>query len=258
MSRADEIVHAGAPPLDSLQATLIAAEALIAANKTTEAEQRLAKVADDLDPKTAPAAWGEYLRLRGALDAKNGSPADAYHAIAQSSTLLDLLGERYQAGLRPPGARSAHRAAGRAVERRAASGRSAQHLSTQLRRGARSSGHAGRRAASGQQSPRSSTSCRPATPTRPSSEESSTPPRCAELLDREIAAALCEAATADRTAVFIQLPNGDTRIRRSGRMRCRSARKLAVPCQAPEALDTRTPPTRAARSECRRSAVRRH
>ena len=78
-------LHAGAPPLDSLQATLIAAEALIAANKTTEAEQRLAKVADDLDPKTAPAAWGEYLRLRGALDAKNGSPPMRIMPIAQSS-----------------------------------------------------------------------------------------------------------------------------------------------------------------------------
>ena len=59
----------------------------------------LYRAADALDPKIAPAAWGEYLRLRGALHAKRGSAADAYHDFAQSATLLDLLGERYQSGL---------------------------------------------------------------------------------------------------------------------------------------------------------------
>ena len=66
VARADEIVQAGAPPFDSLQATLIAVEALTAANRLEEAEQRLAVAADALDPQIAPAAWGEYLRLRGA------------------------------------------------------------------------------------------------------------------------------------------------------------------------------------------------
>src|SRR5207302_9203146 len=69
---ADEILSAGAPPADALQATLIAAEALIAADRREEADQRLATAADALDPKIAPAAWGEYLRLRGALHDKNG------------------------------------------------------------------------------------------------------------------------------------------------------------------------------------------
>ena len=54
----DEILSAGAPPSDALQATLIAAEALIAAERLDEAEQRLASAADALDPKVAPAAWG--------------------------------------------------------------------------------------------------------------------------------------------------------------------------------------------------------
>jgi hydrogenase-4 transcriptional activator len=99
LARADEILQAGAPPFDALQATLIAAEALIAADRLDESAQRLATAADGLDPKVAPAAWGEYLRLRGAFHAKKGSPADAYHDFAQSATLLDLLGERYQAGL---------------------------------------------------------------------------------------------------------------------------------------------------------------
>src|SRR6185295_19382003 len=99
LARADEILRAAAPPFESLQATLIAAEALTAANRFAEAEQRLVTAADGLDPKVTPAAWGEYLRLRGALHARTASAADAYHDFAQSATLLDMLGERYQAGL---------------------------------------------------------------------------------------------------------------------------------------------------------------
>ena len=74
--RADEILGAGAPPSDALQATLIAAEALIVGDRFDEADQRLAAAADALDPKVAPAAWGEYLRLRGALQARRGSGYD--------------------------------------------------------------------------------------------------------------------------------------------------------------------------------------
>ena len=99
LARADEIQGAGAPPFDVLQATLIAAEALIVAGRLSEAQHRLASAAESLDPRVAPATWGEYLRLRGALHAKNASTADAYHDFAQSATLLDLLGERYQAAL---------------------------------------------------------------------------------------------------------------------------------------------------------------
>src|SRR5438477_6295939 len=67
LTLAADILAAGAPPFESLQATLIAAEALVGAGRLTEAEQRLAAAADSLDPRTTPAAWGEYLRLRGAL-----------------------------------------------------------------------------------------------------------------------------------------------------------------------------------------------
>ena len=99
VARVDEILQAGAPPFDALQATLIAAEALTGANRLAEAEHRLAAAADALDPKIAPAAWGEYLRLRGLLHAKTGNGSDAYHDFSQSAALLDLLGERYQAAL---------------------------------------------------------------------------------------------------------------------------------------------------------------
>src|SRR5436853_5633973 len=50
--KADEILHAGAPPFDALQATLIAAEALTMAARLAEAEQRLATAALALDPTT--------------------------------------------------------------------------------------------------------------------------------------------------------------------------------------------------------------
>lgn len=118
---ADEILQAGAPPFDALQATLIAGEALTLAGRLDEADQRLAAAADALDPKIAPAAWGEYLRLRGAARARRGSAAEAYHDLAQSATLLDLLGERYQAGV-------SHLAIGRLVAETGARSVAERHL----------------------------------------------------------------------------------------------------------------------------------
>src|SRR5207247_849988 len=96
---ADEILQGGAPPLDALQATLIAAEALTAANRLAEAEQRLASAANTLDPTVAPATWGEFLRLRGEQYAKNGSAADAYHDFSQSTALPELLERETAAAL---------------------------------------------------------------------------------------------------------------------------------------------------------------
>src|SRR5439155_20298358 len=53
VARADEIVQAGAPPFDALQATLIAGEARTPANRPEEAERRLATAGDALDPMIA-------------------------------------------------------------------------------------------------------------------------------------------------------------------------------------------------------------
>jgi len=125
VSRADEILQAGAPPFDALQAMLIAAEALTAADQLPAAKQRLTAAAGSLDPKVAPAAWGEYLRLRGALQARSGSAADAYHDFAQSATLLELLGERYQAAL-------SHLALGRLVAQTGARSMAERHLAKAL------------------------------------------------------------------------------------------------------------------------------
>jgi len=121
VAKADEILQEGAPPFDTLQATLIAAEALTQAGRLSEAEKRLATAGDTLDPTVAPAEWGEYLRLRGGLHAKGGSSADAYHNFAQSAALLDLLGERYQAAL-------SHLALGRLVAQTGARSIAEKHL----------------------------------------------------------------------------------------------------------------------------------
>lgn len=91
--------EATAPPLDALQATLIAAEGLIKSGRLDEADARLVAAADTMDPRLAPATWAEYLRLRGALHEQRGGASEAYHDFAQSVSLLDLLGERYQAAL---------------------------------------------------------------------------------------------------------------------------------------------------------------
>ena len=125
IARADEIIEAGAPPFDALQATLIAAEALIVEHRLSEAERRLITVADAVDPRVAPASWGEYLRLRGAVHAKSGSGADAYHDFSQSAALLDLLGERYQSAL-------SHLALGRFVAETGARSVAERHLNSAL------------------------------------------------------------------------------------------------------------------------------
>ncbi len=177
VARADEILQAGAPPFDALQATLIAAEALTRAGRLAEAEQRLATAADALDPKVAPAAWGEYLRLRGGLHAKGGSAADAYHDFAQSATLLDLLGERYQAAL-------SHLALGRLVAQTGARSVAERHLNQalgvfeQLGAAARLVRRHGCRADCSPRSARANTSSRPPTPTMRSSGGLWTPRRC--------------------------------------------------------------------------------
>jgi hydrogenase-4 transcriptional activator len=210
VSLADEVLEAGAPPVDALQATLIAAEALTAARRLNEAERRLSNAADHLDPRTAPAAWGEYLRLRGALDAQSGSSTDAYHAFAQSVTLLDLLGERYQSGL-------SHLALGRLVAQTGARSAAEPHLAKAMAIFEQL----------GAERDRADTEAARQLLAAPGSGEYILSPANAddalvrrivdaaalpELLDRETAAALLDVATADASIVFIQLREGGVRV----------------------------------------------
>ena len=204
VAMADLILQEGAPPFDALQATLIAAEALTAAGRLPEAEQRLATAADALDPVLAPAAWGEYLRLRGGLHARGGSSADAYHNFAQSATLLDLLGERYQAAL-------SHLALGRLVAQTGARSVAEKHLNQALGvfeqlGAARDSGDTEAAnqllgtAGSGEyvMSPADADDAI----VRRIVDAAAFP----DLLGRETAAAMLEAASADSAIVFVRIP----------------------------------------------------
>jgi DNA-binding NtrC family response regulator/tetratricopeptide (TPR) repeat protein len=210
VTRVDEILQAGAPPFDALQATLIAAEALTAANRLAEAEQRLATAADALDPKVAPAAWGEYLRLRGLLHAKAGSGSDAYHDFSQSAALLDLLGERYQSAL-------SHLALGRLVAETGARSVAERHLNKAMsifqQLGAERDVEDTRAAqallttiGTGQYliSPADADDAI----VRRIIDAAALP----DLLGRETAAALLEAAAGDCSAIYVVLAGGDVRV----------------------------------------------
>ena len=95
---ADAIVEApGVPPADMLHAHLIAAEALLTAGKHQEAERRVALIGAQLDARIMPSAWGEFLRIRAESHAHHSRPGDAYHDLAQSSSVFELLGDRYEA-----------------------------------------------------------------------------------------------------------------------------------------------------------------
>jgi hydrogenase-4 transcriptional activator len=89
----------GVPPTESIQAELAACEALVAANRIAEAEERLEHCETRLDPRAAPGSWGEFLRIRGAVHEHSNRPVAAHHDFAQSASVFDLLGERYHAAL---------------------------------------------------------------------------------------------------------------------------------------------------------------
>ena len=97
LERADELSRAAdVPPSDAIQADLAGCEALLAAGRPEEARARLAALESRYDPRSAPANWGEFLRVRGSVHASLDDPATAYHDFAQSANVFDLLGERYQ------------------------------------------------------------------------------------------------------------------------------------------------------------------
>ena len=97
---AEELIQTlGIPPAEATLAELAACEALVAAGRIRQAEARLATCEGGLDPRAAPAAWGEFLRLRGTVHAGMDRPLPAHHDFAQSASVFDLLGERYQAAV---------------------------------------------------------------------------------------------------------------------------------------------------------------
>ena len=207
---ADEILSAGAPPADALQATLIAAESLIAADRLVDAERRLAAAADTLDPRAAPAAWGAYLRLRGALHAKQGSAAEAYHDFSQSAALLDLLGERYEAAL-------SSLALGRLVARAGARSVAERHLTT-ARAVFEQLGAARDLEETGAAERLLATAGSGEYVISPADADDAIVRRIVDaaylpdLLGRETAAALLEAAAADTVVLYVEAPGGAVRV----------------------------------------------
>jgi len=100
IAMADALSQApGVPPADAIQAELAACEALVVAGRIEEAERRLDGCEGRLDPRSTPANWGEFLRVRGLVREQSGRPQAAHHDFAQSANVFDLLGERYQAAL---------------------------------------------------------------------------------------------------------------------------------------------------------------
>ena len=92
-------IAASAPPAEAIQAELIACEALLAADRASEAEARMEHVALRIDARAMRGPWGEYLRLRGALHGSAGRLSEAYHDIAQSASVFELIGDGYQEAL---------------------------------------------------------------------------------------------------------------------------------------------------------------
>ena len=100
LAMAEELIQtAGIPQAEATLAELAACEALVAADRIGQAEERLLACESRLDPRAAPATWGEFLRIRGAVHERSGRGLAAHHDFAQSANLFDLLGERYQAAV---------------------------------------------------------------------------------------------------------------------------------------------------------------
>jgi hydrogenase-4 transcriptional activator len=97
--RLAEEIAASAPPAEAIQGHLIACEALLAAGRYEDAETRLLEISGRIDARATPGAFGEFLRARGAVNAAAGRLSDAYHDIAQSASVFELVGEGYESAL---------------------------------------------------------------------------------------------------------------------------------------------------------------
>ena len=208
---ADEIARSpAAPPAEALQGELIAIEALLAAERLDEAEHRLAQVESRLDPRSTPGAWGEFLRLRGELRARQARTTEAYHDIAQSSSVFELVGERYQAAV-------SQLALGRLAARAGARSTADRHFQQAAQvfqsLGALRDLEAAREALSAAQTVGTGEYVG-----SPADADDALVRRLVdaailpELLARELAAALLEAINADVAVVFVELPGGDIRV----------------------------------------------
>jgi DNA-binding NtrC family response regulator/tetratricopeptide (TPR) repeat protein len=211
LSVADEIARSpAAPPAEALQGELIAIEALLAAARLDEGEHRMGQVESRLDPRSTPGAWGEFLRLRGELRSRQSRTTEAYHDIAQSSSVFELVGERYQAAV-------SQLALGRLAARAGARSTADRHFQQAAQvfqsLGAMRDLEEARVALSAAQTVGTGEYVG-----SPADADDALVRRLVdaailpELLARELAAALLEAVTADVAVVFVELPGGDIRV----------------------------------------------
>ena len=208
---ADELVQApAAPTADVLQAELIASEALLSSSRGAEAEHRLSLVGSRLDPRLAPGLWGEYLRLRAHMHVASGRTTDAYHDLAQSASVFELLGERYQAGL-------SHFALGRLAAHAGARSTAERHLkeATALFRALGAAPELQEAEAVSTLSPASGTGEYVGSPAdaddvivRRLVDAAVLP----QLLALEAAAAMLEASGGDAAVIFVKPPGADPRV----------------------------------------------
>ncbi|MDP1570464.1 MAG: sigma 54-interacting transcriptional regulator [Vicinamibacterales bacterium] len=211
LSIAEEIIRsADAPPAEALEAELICAEALLAADRSGEAEQRLSQVESRLDPRTTPGAWGEFLRLRGELNTRIGKTTEAYHDIAQSSSVFELVGERYQAAV-------SQLALGRLAARAGARSTADRHFSNAAEvfkslGAARDLEKAQEALASSQTHGTGEYVGSPADADDALVRRLVDAAIMPDLLARELTAALIEAVSADVAVVFTELPGHDIRV----------------------------------------------
>jgi DNA-binding NtrC family response regulator/tetratricopeptide (TPR) repeat protein len=100
LAMADDLAKTpGIPPTEAIQAELVACEALVAADRIDQARHRVEACETRLEPRRAPANWGEFLRVRGTVHERTQRYPEAYHDFAQSVNVFELVGDRYQAAL---------------------------------------------------------------------------------------------------------------------------------------------------------------
>jgi DNA-binding NtrC family response regulator/tetratricopeptide (TPR) repeat protein len=208
---ADEVARsAAAPPAEALQGELIAIEALLLANRIEEAEHRLGQVESRLDPRSTPGAWGEFLRLRGELRSRQTRTTEAYHDIAQSSSVFELVGERYQAAV-------SQLALGRLASRAGARSTADRHFQQAAQVFQSLGAHRDLDEAQAEMSAVHQVGTGEYVGS-PADADDALVRRLVdaailpELLARELAAALIEAVSADVAVVYAELPGRDVRL----------------------------------------------
>ena len=226
VAMADALARApGVPQSDAIQADLAACEALTAAGRLEEAERRLEACEGRLDPRNAPANWGEFLRIRGMVREQSARPRSAHHDFAQSANVFELLGERYQAALSQLALGRLAAAAGtRAIAERYLDQASAQFATLGAERDLDEA-----------RAVRSRLESAPATPSRASVVDADEgivrrlvdAAIFKELLARETATALIESTEASSVVVFLESPGGEVRVVASAGCDATAASSLA-------------------------------